>query len=97
VPRRFPSDLGDGKFHGAQLVLGPVAQQLQLRRAQDQKRGTEPLHRDRSHAHLCYFMFLSSSQVYYFLSTHSLCRPEPNILCYPLEERGRVRGRFMFH
>ncbi|XP_068893811.1 sodium channel protein 60E-like isoform X4 [Tenebrio molitor] len=31
-------------------------------------------------------------EVYYFLSTHSLCRPEPNILCYPLEERGREVG-----
>lgn len=39
MPCRLLAHLGYGKFHGAKLVLGLVAQQLQLRGTQDKKRG----------------------------------------------------------
>ena len=39
VPCHFSARTCDGKFYGAQPVSCPSAQQLQLRRAQVQKRG----------------------------------------------------------
>lgn len=38
--RHIPADVGDGQFHGAEFVLGFVAQQLQFGGAQIKERGT---------------------------------------------------------
>lgn len=46
----LPTYAGNGKFHGAELVLGPAAQQFQLRRTQEQERGIECM--------LCFCVFL---------------------------------------
>ena len=39
VPSNISSCFDDGKFHGAQSLLGLVAQQFQFRRAQIEERG----------------------------------------------------------